>query len=102
MNGKIKPFSWTGTNKTPAYEAFKTDVLQKKIVFSRRFEQMILEDLRMVSKVITPDGKTKYTASRSNLGHGDIASALVLCHQAWRDMPESMSMPVAVPVFSVF
>lgn len=102
INWKIKPFTWTGANKTPAYEAFKADVLQKKIVFNRSFEQMVKDDIRMVSKVVTPDGHVKYTSERSSLGHGDIASALVLCHQAWRSMPQNMSMPTAVPMFSVF
>lgn len=98
----MKGFSWTGTNKTPAYEAFKADVIQRKIVFSKRFEDMLREDIRMVSRIVTPDGKTKYSAARSNLGHGDISSALVLAHQAWRDMPRNMTMPIAVGFTSIF
>lgn len=98
----MKGFSWTGTNKTPAYEAFKADVIQRKIVFSKKFEQVLRDDIRMVSKMVTPDGKTKYTAARTNLGHGDISSALVLAHQAWRDMPQNFSMPIAVGFNSLF
>lgn len=86
-------FSWTGANKTPAYEAFRADVIQRKIVFSKSFEQLLRDDIKMVAKMVTPDGKTKFTASRSSLGHADISSALVLAHQAWKDMPANLSMP---------
>lgn len=102
VNWKIKPFNWTATNKTPAYEAFKADVLQKKVVFSSKFIDMAKDDIRLVKKIVTPDGHVKYSSDRTSLGHGDLASAIVLCHQAWRDMPASMSMPQPVPMMSIF
>lgn len=45
---KIKPYSFTGTNKTPAYEAVRDKIFQKKLHFNRKFKDIIEKDFRNV------------------------------------------------------
>lgn len=45
---KIKPYNFTGTNKTPAYEAIRDKVFQRKIRFNRKFKDIIEQDFRNV------------------------------------------------------
>lgn len=87
ISARIKGYSWNASNKTEAFELFKTDALSRKIGFPRKYEEIIKAELKMVSKIVTPDGKTKYTAARNALGHGDLVSGMILAHQAWRKMP---------------
>ena len=102
ISARIKGYSWNASNKTEAFELFKTDALSRKIGFPRKYEEAIKAEIKMVTKIVTPDGKTKYTAARNSLGHGDLVSGMILAHQAWRDMPMNASVPAPVPFSSAF
>lgn len=102
VNARIKGFTWTSSNKTEAYELFKSDAVQRRLAFSKIYEDMIRAELSLVQKIVTPDGKVKYASKRTNLGHGDIASGMVLAHQAWRNMPLNATVPAEARFASAF
>lgn len=44
VSTKIKGFSWSSTNKTPAYEAMRARIFDHKLKFNRKFKNLIQED----------------------------------------------------------
>ena len=77
VSSRIKPLSFTGANKTPMYEALRDLV----------FRQKVKQDIQQVSRVVNASGEVRYQASRSEAGHADMTSAIVLCTEAFRKMP---------------
>lgn len=90
---KIKPFSFTGTNKTPSYEALRDKIFQRQIKFNKKFKTILDNDFRNVSRIVTEDGKVKFEAGRGDEGHSDAVSSIVMNVQAIHDNPISFSLP---------
>lgn len=87
VSPRIKPLSFTGANKTPMYEALRDLVFRQKVKFARHIIETVKQDVQQVSRVVTASGDVRYHASRSEEGHSDITSALVLCTEAFKKMP---------------
>lgn len=87
VSARIKPFTWTASNKTPAYEKVRSLVFDRKIVFAPHLKDLITRDFQGISRVVTPEGHVKFVQARSDSGHCDAASALVLAVQAAVGMP---------------
>lgn len=100
VSSRIKPLSFTGSNKTPMYEALRDLVFRQKVKFARHILERVRQDIQQVSRVVTASGEVRYQASRSEEGHADTTSALVLCVEAFKKMPISQSLPVSSPAAS--
>lgn len=44
ISSKIKGYTWTGTNKTPAYEALRALVFDHKIKFAAHLRKLVVQD----------------------------------------------------------
>lgn len=44
VSTKIKGFSWSSSNKPPAYEAMRARIFDHKLKFNRKFKNLIQED----------------------------------------------------------
>ena len=100
VSPRIKPLSFTGANKTPMYEALRDLVFRQKVKFAKHILEKVKQDVQQVSRVVTASGEVRYQASRSEEGHADTTSALVLCTEAFRKMPISQALPVSMPAAS--
>ena len=95
ISPKLKPFVFTGTSKTPAYELFRSKVMQRgQILFSPEAAKLARADVLNVSRIVTESGQVRYTAESNAEGHGDIISGIVLALQAWHDFPIQVSLPI--------
>lgn len=41
VSSRIKGFTWTGANKTPAYEALRASILDHKLKIDKKWKQII-------------------------------------------------------------
>ena len=95
ISPKLKPFIFTATSKTPAYELFRSKVMQRgQILFSPEAAKLARADVLNVSRIVTESGQVRYTADSNAEGHGDIVSGIVLALQAWHDFPLQASLPI--------
>ena len=95
ISSKLKPFIFTGSSKTPAYELFRSKVMQRgQILFSPEAAKLARADVLNVSRIVTESGQVRYTAESNDEGHGDIVSGIVLALQAWHDFPLQASLPI--------
>ena len=95
ISPKLKPFVFTATSKTPAYELFRSKVMQRgQILFSPEAAKLARADVLNVSRIVTESGQVRYTAESNAEGHGDIISGIVLALQAWHDFPIQVSLPI--------
>ena len=95
ISPKLKPFVFTATSKTPAYELFRSKVMQRgQIFFSPEAAKLARADVLNVSRIVTESGQVRYTAESNAEGHGDIISGIVLALQAWHDFPIQVSLPI--------
>ena len=82
ISARIKAFTWTGANKTPAYEFLRSKIFDRQLFFAEHLKPLIISDFQNVQRIITADGNIKYVAGRNENGHSDATSALVLALQA--------------------
>ena len=87
VSPRIKPLSFTAANKTPMYEALRDLVFRQKVKFAKHLIEKVKQDIQQVSRVVNASGEVRYQASRSEAGHADMTSAIVLCTEAFKKMP---------------
>ena len=102
VSARIKPFNFTSTNKTDAYEYLRKQVFDRNIFFKEDFRTQIVSDLSLIQQIISENGKLSYVSRRANGSHGDIVSAIVLALQAIRDNPVNASTPQTFQFPSAF
>ena len=100
INSKIKPFYWTGNNKTEAYDNLRTCIQNRNFFVNPQHKQSIINDFGNVRRYISNTGKISYSAPHNSDGHSDITSALVLALQSIKDNPASLSYPSSYTRFS--
>lgn len=82
MTTKIKGYTWTATNKTPAYEALRAAFFDHKFKVRRKWKPLIELDFENIHRIVNEAGRVSFEAGRNSQGHSDITSALVLALQA--------------------
>lgn len=102
ISTKLKGIQFTGTNKTPMYEAVRAKVFDHKMMFNPEFKDMLRDDIRNVHRIVSENGTVKFEAGRDANGHSDFTSALVLAVEAQKQMPASISMPTTYARSSAF
>ena len=102
VTAKVKGFTWTSANKTPAYEAFRARVFDHTLKFASHLRDLVVQDFSNVHRVVSEAGRVSYEAGRDSNGHSDFTSALVLALQAAISSPLQASLPTAAKVQSVF
>ena len=102
VSARIKPFNFTSTNKTDAYEYLRKQVFDRNMFFKEDFRTQIVSDLSLIQQIISENGKLSYVSRRANGSHGDIVSAIVLALQAIRDNPINASTPQTFQFPSAF
>ena len=102
VSARIKPFNFTSTNKTGAYEYLRKQVFDRNIFFKEDFRTQIVSDLSLIQQIISENGKLSYVSRRANGSHGDIVSAIVLALQAIRDNPINSTVPYTFQFPSAF
>lgn len=102
VSARIKGFSWSESNKTPAYEHLRSLVFDHKLKFADHLKSQIIADFKNVSRMVSENGKVKFVASHSSQGHSDITSALVLALQAAKQYPVNATSPMPFGFQSAF
>ena len=102
VSTRIKPFNFTSTNKTDAYEYFRKQIFDRNMFFKEDFRTQIVSDISLIQQIISENGKISYVSRRANGSHGDIVSAVVLALQAIRDNPINASTPQTFQFNSAF
>ena len=102
VSTRIKPFNFTSTNKTDAYEYFRKQIFDRNMFFKEDFRTQIVSDLSLIQQIISENGKISYISRRVDGSHGDIVSAIVLALQAIRDNPVNTSTPQTFQFPSAF
>ena len=102
VSAKIRPFTWTSANKTPAYEDMRALVFDHKLKFASHLEQLVKQDIRNVHRLVNEAGKVSYSAGRDANGHSDATSAMVLAIQASKQFPNQIATPQAYGRQSAF
>lgn len=102
VSAKIKGYTWTASNKTPAYEELRSKCFDHKLKFATRLKDMAVKDFQNVNRVVSESGKVSYEAGRNGEGHSDFTSALVLAIQSAVGTPNQTGLPAPNPIKSVF
>ena len=100
ISSRLRGFTWTGTNKTPSYEALRAAVFDHKLKFNSKFRSIIEEDFQNVHRIVSETGKVQFEAGRNKQGHSDVTSAIVLALQAAKDNPVNLVQPQSYMRFS--
>ena len=100
ISSRLRGFTWTGTNKTPSYEALRAAIFDHKLKFNSKFRSIIEEDFQNVHRIVSETGKVQFEAGRSKQGHSDVTSAIVLALQAAKDNPVNLVEPQSYMRFS--
>lgn len=95
ITSKIKGFTWTGSNKTPAYEDLRALIFEHKLKFAAHLKHLIEKDFGNIDRVVTEAGVIKYVAGRDENGHSDATSSLVLALQAAKQYPANFATPTS-------
>ena len=98
----LQGFTWTGTNKGPAYERLRAGVFDHKLKFAKHLKNQIIADISNVHRIVTESGQVKYEAGRNADGHSDLTSAIVLALEANASRPQQISMPTSQILQSMF
>lgn len=102
VTSKVKGFTWTGSNKTPSYEAMRAKIFDHKLKFADHLRDLVINDFNNVHRVVSEAGRVSYEAGRDGNGHSDFTSALVLAIQAAASSPIQAMLPTAARLQSVF
>lgn len=94
ISAKIQPFTWTASNKPPAYEYLRSLIFDHKIKFASHLKSLIETDFANVSRIVSENGQIKIIAAHTTAGHSDATSALVLALQAAKQNPANFVMPM--------
>ena len=100
ISSRLRGFTWTGTNKTPSYEALRAAIFDHKLKFNSKFRSIIEEDFQNVHRIVSETGKVQFEAGRNKQGHSDVTSAIVLALQAAKDNPVNLVEPQSYMRFS--
>lgn len=100
VSAKIKPYIWTASNKTPAYEDLRAMIFDHKLKFAKHLEQLVKQDIGNVHRIVNEVGRVSYTAGRDNNGHSDATSAIVLSLQAQKQFPNQFATPIGMATSS--
>ena len=100
ISSRLRGFTWTGTNKTPSYEALRAAIFDHKLKFNSKFRSIIEEDFQNVHRIVSETGKVQFEAGRSKQGHSDVTSAIVLALQSAKDNPVNLVEPQSYMRFS--
>lgn len=84
VSARLKPFTWTGSNKTPSYEALRAKIFDHQLKFAPHLRDLFISDFSNVHRIVSEAGRVTYEAGRNADGHSDATSALVLALQAAR------------------
>lgn len=77
-------------------------VFNRKLKFAKHLEELVKQDFRNVHRIVSESGQVSYKAGRDENGHSDATSALVLAIQAQKHNPDSVQLPQAQAIRSVF
>lgn len=102
MSTKIKGYTWTSSNKPPAYEALRALIFDHKLKFASHLRDLVVRDFSNVHRVVSEAGRVTYQAGRNEDGHSDFTSALVLAIQAASQNPQRAQLPSAMQMQSLF
>ncbi len=93
VNGRIRPFTFNQTNKTEAFDNLRTSMQDGKFRCLKEVESCIRSDFSKVRRYISSTGRISFSAPHSKDGHADIASGIVLAHEAAHQFPANMAVP---------
>jgi phage FluMu gp28-like protein len=99
---KITGYTWTSANKTPAYENLRAKIFDHKILFNKKYKDLIISDFNNVHRIVSESGKISYEAGRNNNGHSDVTSAIVLALESISKTKVNEQVPVPILHSSVF
>ena len=102
ISTKLRGLAFTGSNKTPMYEAVRAKVFDHKLLFNPEYKQLLKDDIRNVHRIVTENGTVKFEAGRDANGHSDTVSSIVLALEAQRLNPVSFSLPASYARNSAF
>ena len=99
---RLKGFTQTATSKPRIYEDVRAQAFGHKLKIPERFREVLVPDVLGCTRVVTDDGKVRFTSRRGDSGHGDALNALCLSLACARDNPVNVSAPVPFGMTSLF
>lgn len=99
---KITGYTWTSANKTPAYENLRAKIFDHKILFNKKYKDLIISDFNNVHRRVSESGKISYEAGRNQNGHSDVTSAIVLALESFSKAKVNEQVPMPIIHSSVF
>ena len=99
---RITGYTWTSTNKTPAYENLRAKIFDHKILFNKKYQDLIISDFNNVHRIVSESGKVTYEAGRNKNGHSDVTSAIVLALESISKTKVNKQVPMSILHSSVF
>lgn len=88
VSSLLQGYTWTASNKGPAYERLRASVFDHKLKFAPHLKNQLTADFNNVHRIVTESGQVKYEAGRGAEGHSDLTSALVLALEAHANKPQ--------------
>lgn len=102
ISSRLCGLQFTGSNKTPMYEAVRARIFDHSLLFKRDFKDQVVQDFKNVSRIVTEDGKVKFAAGRDAAGHSDLTSSLALALESVKRNPMNFKAPQTYVNFSQF
>lgn len=102
ISPKFNGMAFTGANKTPMHEAVRAACFSKKLRFSPKVRDLVLDDFSNVHRIVDENGNVKFRASRNEQGHSDFTSALVLGYDSAMTNRKSFQQPKPIIRQSAF
>lgn len=99
---KITGYTWTSANKTPAYENLRAKIFDHKILFNKKYKDLVISDFNNVHRIVSESGKVSYEAGRNKNGHSDVTSAIVLALESISKTKVNEQVPMPILYSSVF
>lgn len=95
VNSRIKPFTWTGSNKTELHDDLRTVLQDGKLKIAAPLVELVKADLSNVRRYISSTGRISYSAPHNSDGHSDVCSGLCLALRSCRKSPDCLLLPTA-------
>lgn len=94
ISSKLVGYTWTASNKTPAYENLRSKIFDHKFKIKANLLPLVKADFQNVQRIITESGNVKFQAGHNENGHSDITSAIVLGLENAKQNPANFVMPM--------
>lgn len=84
------------------HEALRALAFERNLTINPHLKMPLKADFGNISRIVTPSGDIKYEAGRTDAGHSDMTSSILLAIRAAHDFKAQLSRPMGMMPTSVF